>query len=45
MSVDGCQVEISLELNANSPEGFSPQIIRTISENCRTLKVKDFGFE
>lgn len=45
MSVDGCRVEISLEVNANSPEGFSPQIIRTISENCRTLKVNDFGFE
>ena len=44
-SVDGCQVEISLELNAKSPEGFSQQTIRTVSENCRTLKVKDFGFD
>jgi hypothetical protein len=44
-SVDGCQVEITLELNAKSPEGLLPQIVRTISENCRTLRVKDFGFE
>lgn len=44
-SVDGCQVEISLELNAKSPEGLSQQVVRTVSENCRTLKVKDFGFD
>jgi len=44
-SVDGCQVEISLELNAKSSKGLSPQIVRTVSENCRALKVKDFGFE
>ena len=44
-SVDGAQVEVSLELNVNSPEGLSQQVIRTVSENCRTLKVQSFGFE
>lgn len=44
-AVDSCEVELSLELIARSPEGFSPQVVRTVSENCRTLKVKDFGFE
>ncbi|MDR3331101.1 MAG: hypothetical protein LBT08_00590, partial [Synergistaceae bacterium] len=44
-AVDGCQVEVSLELNAKSTDGLSPQIVRTISENCQTLKVRDFGFE
>lgn len=44
-AVNGCQVEITLELNAKSPNGLSPQIVRTVSENCRALKVKDFGFE
>lgn len=44
-SVDGAQVEMSLELNVKSPDGLSPQIVRTVSENCRTLRVKDFGFD
>jgi hypothetical protein len=44
-SADGAQVEVSLEVNAKAPDGLSPQIIRTVSENCRTLRVKDFGFE
>jgi hypothetical protein len=42
---DGNQVEVSLEVNVKSPDGLSPQVVRTVSENCRTLKVKDFGFD
>ena len=44
-SVDGAQVEVSLEVSLNAPGGLSQQIVRTVSENCRTLRVKDFGFE
>lgn len=44
-SADGAQVEVSLEVDVKSPDGLSPQVVRTVSENCRTLKVKDFGFE
>jgi len=44
-SVDGAQVEVSLELNVTSPEGMSPQTVRTVSENCRTLRVRSFGFD
>lgn len=44
-SVDGAQVEVSLEVNVNSPDGMNSQIVRTVSENCRTLRVRDFGFE
>lgn len=44
-SVDGAQVEVSLELNVKSSEGLSQQVVRTISENCRTLKVQSFGFD
>jgi hypothetical protein len=44
-SVDGAQVEVSLELNVTAPDGMSPQTIRTVSENCRTLRVKSFGFD
>jgi len=44
-SLDGAQVEVSLEINVKSQDGMSPQIVRTVSENCRTLRVRDFGFE
>lgn len=44
-SVDGAQIELSLEVNVKTPDGFPHQIIRTVSENCRTLKVNDFGFD
>jgi len=43
-SIDGAEVELSLELHVKSPDGFPPQVVQTVSENCRTLKVKDFGF-
>lgn len=43
-SVDGSTVEISLEVNVKAPEGMSHQIVRTVSENCRTLKVSSFEF-
>jgi len=45
LSVDGANVEISLEVNVKSAEGLSPQVVRTVSENCRTLKVQTFGFD
>ena len=44
-SVDGVQVEVSLEVNVKSPDGLSPQIVRVVSENCQTLKVRTFGFD
>ena len=44
-SEDGTRVTISLEVEAESDTGFSPQTIRTVSENARTLGAKDAGFE
>ena len=44
-SAEGTQVEVSLEVNVQAPDGLSQQIVRTVSENCRTLHVDDFGFE
>lgn len=38
-------LEIRLEVEAHSPEGFEQQTIRTASENCRALKIERFGFE
>ena len=42
---DGAQVEVSLEVNVKSEDGLSQQVVRTVSENCRTLKVQNFGFD
>ncbi len=41
----GCEVEITLEINAQRPEGFDESTVRTISENSRTLKFEHYGFE
>lgn len=40
-----CEVEITMEIRANKPDGFDESKIRTVSENSRTLKFDDFGFE
>lgn len=44
-SVDNCDVELSLEVNAQAADGFPQGTVRTVSENCRTLRVEDFGFD
>jgi predicted AAA+ superfamily ATPase len=41
----GANVHVSLEVEAKSTEGFNQQTVRTVTENCRTLKVRDAGFE
>jgi len=38
-------VTITLEIQADLPDGASDHIIRTVTENAHTLKFKDFGFE
>lgn len=45
MSVDGSEVELTLEVSVNAPGGIPSSTVRTVSENCRTLKITDFGFE
>lgn len=42
---DNCDVELSLEVSAQAENGFSQGTVRTVSENCRTLRVENFGFE
>ncbi|MDR1580438.1 MAG: DUF499 domain-containing protein [Synergistaceae bacterium] len=44
-SVDGAKVKVSLEVEAETDDGFTQQTVRTVSENCRTLRVRDSGFE
>jgi len=41
----GAKVEISLEIQAVIPEGAPDQVVRTVTENCRTLKFTTHGFE
>lgn len=41
----GCDVTITLEINAQHREGFDEGIIRTVSENGRTLKFDHYEFE
>ena len=45
ISVDGAQVEVSLEVTVKAEDGMSAQTVRTVSENCRTLRVQNFGFD
>ena len=44
-NTDNCEVELTLEVSAHTPDGFSQGTVRTVSENCRTLHVDNFGFE
>ena len=44
-AVTGATVELKLEVEVNAPEGIPNNVVRTVSENCRTLRVTDFGFD
>ncbi|MBI1213755.1 MAG: DUF499 domain-containing protein [Alphaproteobacteria bacterium] len=41
----GADVEITLEIQARLPDGAEDKLVRDVTENCRTLKFTDFGFE
>ena len=38
-------MEMRLEVAATASKGISQQTMRAVSENCRTLKIGNFGFE
>ncbi|MEX2662439.1 MAG: DUF499 domain-containing protein [Vicinamibacterales bacterium] len=38
-------VTVTLEITANLPDGASDHVVRTVTENCRTLKFESQGFE
>ena len=40
-----CRVEIRLEIHADVPDQFSDGTVRTITENCRTMKIQSFNFD
>ena len=43
--LNGAEVEVTMEIKAHIPDGASEQIVRNVSENCRTLKFDGYGFE
>lgn len=45
MNVEDANVKMKLEVQVEAPNGIPSSTVRTVSENCRTLKVDDFGFD
>jgi hypothetical protein len=41
----GSTVKVTLEIGAEIPSGAPDQVVRTVTENCRTLKFASQGFE
>jgi len=41
----GAQVEVTIEIRAELPDGASDKLVRDVTENCRTLKFDPYGFE
>jgi hypothetical protein len=41
----GTRVTVTIEVEAEIPAGASDQVVRTVTENCRTLKFTSQGFE
>jgi hypothetical protein len=39
------KVEVVMEIQAEIPDGAPDNVVRTVTENCRTLKFKNQGFE
>ena len=41
----GANVRLTLEIEAEIPAGAPDNVVRTVTENSRTLKFEDSGFE
>jgi hypothetical protein len=41
----GANVEITIEIQAELADGAGDKLVRDVTENCRTLQFKDYGFE
>ena len=44
-SVGAPEVTVTIEIEAKLPQGASDQLVRTVTENSRTLKFTSHGFE
>ena len=45
VALRGAQVEVTLDIAADIPDGAPDHVVRTITENGRTLKFTSQGFE
>lgn len=43
--IDGATISIKLDVDVNAPKGIPDATVRTVRENCNTLKIKDFSFD
>jgi predicted AAA+ superfamily ATPase len=41
----GAEVQVTIEVHASLPDGAGDKLVRDVTENCRTLRFTDFGFE
>ena len=41
----GANVRLTLEIEADIPDGAPDDVVRVVNENSRTLKFSDSGFE
>jgi hypothetical protein len=41
----GSKVTVTLEVQAEVQQGVPEKVVRAVTENCRTLKFQDHGFE
>lgn len=41
----GTEVQVTLEINATMPNGTPDHVVRTVTENCQTLRFTSHGFE
>ena len=41
----GAKVKVTLDIEATLPEGVPDHVVRIVTENCRTLKFREQGFE
>ncbi len=44
-SLLNAKVSVTIEINADVPSGAPDNVVRTVTENCRTLKFESAGFE
>jgi hypothetical protein len=44
-SLPHSEISVTLEIQARVPGGVPDNVVRTVSENCRTLKFKSQSFE
>ncbi len=41
----GANVQVTLEIQANAPNGIPSDVVNTLKENCRSLRFESFGLE